>query len=248
LKRAALLAAPWPVLSAAAGAELPGSDQSSRKLNVVCVGGHPDDPESGCAGTLARYAELGHRVTVLYLTRGEKGIRGKSNDEAAKIRTAECEAACGVIGATALFAGQIDGSTEVNASRVSQMQQLLAAQKPDVLFAQWPIDTHLDHQVGSLLTFHAYLDLAPRPELLFFEVNTGSQSLGFSPNRYVDVTKVTQKKKDALFAHQSQDGEGIWRAHHQIVAQFRGREAGVNLAEAFFQLNRTRPNSQLPGL
>jgi len=33
-----------------------------------------DDPESGCAGTLARYAQLGHRVTVVYLTRGERGI------------------------------------------------------------------------------------------------------------------------------------------------------------------------------
>jgi len=30
-------------------------------LKVVCVGGHPDDPESGCAGTLARYAEPGTR-------------------------------------------------------------------------------------------------------------------------------------------------------------------------------------------
>src|SRR5215813_2108493 len=90
LKRTALLAAPLPGLSAAVGGDLPGSDQPSRKLNVVCVGGHPDDPESGCAGTLARYAELGHRVTVLYLTRGERGIRGKSLDEAAQIRSAEC--------------------------------------------------------------------------------------------------------------------------------------------------------------
>src|SRR5881396_2689984 len=62
---------------------------TGRKLNVVCVGGHPDDPESGCAGTLARYAELGHSVTVVYLTRGERGIRDKSLDEAAKIRSAE---------------------------------------------------------------------------------------------------------------------------------------------------------------
>src|SRR5437870_8974076 len=63
-----------------------------RKLKVVCVGGHPDDPESGCAGTLTRYSELGHAVTIIYLTRGERGIRDKSLDEAAKIRSAECEA------------------------------------------------------------------------------------------------------------------------------------------------------------
>src|SRR5712692_10352058 len=46
-------------------------------LSVVCVGAHPDDPESGCGGTLAMYAAQGHRVTVIYLTRGERGIPGK---------------------------------------------------------------------------------------------------------------------------------------------------------------------------
>src|SRR2546430_9976432 len=44
----------------------------SAPLKVVCVGGHPDDPESGCGGTLARYAARGHAVTIVYLTRGER--------------------------------------------------------------------------------------------------------------------------------------------------------------------------------
>jgi len=94
-----------------AAANLPDTPNSTRRLSVVCVGGHPDDPESGCAGSLARYAALGHRVTVVYLTRGERGIPGKSNEEAARIRSAECEAACREMGAKAVFAGQIDGST-----------------------------------------------------------------------------------------------------------------------------------------
>jgi hypothetical protein len=89
LKEAGVIVAPLlvaaeapPLAAAAAGA--------ARQLKVVCVGAHPDDPESGCAGTLNRYAELGHSVTVLYLTRGERGIRGKGLDEAGSIRTAEC--------------------------------------------------------------------------------------------------------------------------------------------------------------
>jgi len=52
------------------------------------VGGHPDDPESGCGGTLARYTALGAGVTIVYLTRGEAGIPRKSHDEAAAIRAA----------------------------------------------------------------------------------------------------------------------------------------------------------------
>jgi hypothetical protein len=58
------------------------AEEADRHLKVVCVGGHPDDPESGCAGTLSRYAELGHSVTVLYLTRGERGIRNTDLEEA----------------------------------------------------------------------------------------------------------------------------------------------------------------------
>ncbi|MGZ9226789.1 MAG: PIG-L deacetylase family protein [Anaerolineales bacterium] len=35
-----------------------------RKLNILAVGCHPDDLEIGCSGTLARYAQAGHRVTI----------------------------------------------------------------------------------------------------------------------------------------------------------------------------------------
>jgi LmbE family N-acetylglucosaminyl deacetylase len=62
---------------------------------------------------MARYAELGHEVVSLYLTRGEAGIRGKNHDDAARIRTAEAEQACKILGARPMFVGQIDGATEV---------------------------------------------------------------------------------------------------------------------------------------
>jgi LmbE family N-acetylglucosaminyl deacetylase len=69
-----------------------GAPAPPHKLNVVCVGGHPDDPESGCGGTLARYSAGGQNVTIIYLTRGEAGIPGKTHDEAAAIRTEEASA------------------------------------------------------------------------------------------------------------------------------------------------------------
>src|SRR5216117_3107187 len=115
-------------------------------LKVVCVGAHPDDPESGCGGTLARYAAEGHAVTIVYLTRGERGIDGKSLDEAARIRTAESEAACKILGTKAAYFGQIDGATEVTRSHVDAMSRLLTAANPDVVFTHWPVDTHMDHQ------------------------------------------------------------------------------------------------------
>src|SRR5207245_4214492 len=98
---------------ATASTEKGGVADASRPLRIVCVGAHPDDPESGCGGTLARYASAGHAVTVIYLTRGERGISGKSLEEAATIRSAEGEAACKIMGAKPLFFGQIEGATEV---------------------------------------------------------------------------------------------------------------------------------------
>ena len=78
-----------------------GQTSSGRAAKIVCVGGHPDNPESGCGGTLARYAAEGAGVTIVYLTRGEAGIPRKSHEEAAAIRSAECEAACLQIGGQA---------------------------------------------------------------------------------------------------------------------------------------------------
>ena len=245
------LALAAPSVLAANALPLAAADSESaaaRKLKVVCVGGHPDDPESGCAGTLTRYSEFGHTVTIIYLTRGERGIRDKSLDEAAKIRTAECEAACKVMGAKPVFFGQIDGATELNKAHVDAMTKLLSAENPDVLFTHWPIDTHMDHQVASLLAIRAWMALSPKPQLYFFEVNSGSQSLGFLPDTYVDISAALEKKKAALFAHVSQDGQGIWQQHHEIIANWRGREAGVGAAEAFVQLNRGSKIKKLPGL
>src|SRR5438309_11128617 len=62
---------------------------ASDKRKVVCFGGHPDDPESGCGGTLAKLANMGHEVMIIYLTTGEAGIEGKAHDEAATIRKQE---------------------------------------------------------------------------------------------------------------------------------------------------------------
>jgi LmbE family N-acetylglucosaminyl deacetylase len=210
----------------------------ARALKVVCVGGHPDDPESGCGGTLAAYALAGHHVTVVYLTRGERGIAGRSLDQAARTRTAEAEEACRILGATPRFAGQIDGATQVTPSEIERMTTLLRGEAPNVLLTHWPLDSHPDHQAASMLAMRAWYALDQKFPVYFFEVNAGSQTIGFRPTTYVDITATTEVKKRALFAHRSQDGEAIYREHHEPMAIFRGREIGAAAAEAFIQLDR----------
>lgn len=241
LSRRELFAVTIPALAA-------GQATTNRGLRVVCVGGHPDDPESGCGGTLARYAALGHAVTVIYLTRGEAGISGKPHDEAAAIRSAECSAACKILGAKPVFAGQVDGATTVDAKAAESFSRVLAAERPNVVFTQWPIDSHLDHQAASTLTFRAWLAAGRGFELYYYEVNLGSQTMGFHPTDYVDITAVREKKKAALFSHKSQNGEEIYRRHHEPMENLRGRETGTAAAEAFVHLARVSGASPLPGL
>jgi LmbE family N-acetylglucosaminyl deacetylase len=219
------------------GLESDAQSQPAARLNVVCVGGHPDDPESGAGGVLARYASEGHLTTIVYLTRGERGIEGASLEEAARRRTSEAEAACKILGARPLFAGQIDGSADYTRPRVEEMARLLRSVSPDVLLTHWPLDTHFDHQVASLCAVRAARTLPRRPAIYYFEVNVGSQTWGFAPNVHVDISGVVEVKKRALFAHRSQDGEAIWRKHHEPMAAFRGRELGVAAAEAFVRVS-----------
>jgi LmbE family N-acetylglucosaminyl deacetylase len=98
---------------------------------------------------------MGHDVSIIYLTRGEAGIRGKSEQEAAAIRTGEAQKACAILKAKPVFAGQIDGDTEVNRMRYEKFARLLQAEQPDIVFTHWPVDTHRDHRAASLLVYDA---------------------------------------------------------------------------------------------
>ena len=213
---------------------LPG--KPIKKMKIVCVGGHPDDPESGCGGSLAKFSAAGHEVTIIYLTRGEAGIEGKSHDEAANIRSREATEACKILNAKPVFAGQIDGDTVINREWLKKMQDLLGNEKPDIVFTHWPIDSHQDHQAASLLTIQAWMRSAEKFELYFFEVCAGEQTMVFHPTDYVDITEVQEQKRKAVFCHTSQDPESIYSCGHASMEDFRGRELGVRAAEGFVHM------------
>lgn len=204
-----------------------------KKLKIVCVGGHPDDPESGCGGTLALASGAGHSVTTIYLTRGEAGIEGKSHTEAAAIRTKEAELACAILKVKPVFAGQVDGATLINREWIIKFQQLLESELPDIVFTQWPIDTHPDHQMASLLTINAWIRSAKKFPLYFYEVCNGEQTLNFRPTDFVDITSVQETKRKAVYCHVSQSPDAIYDCGHRAMEHFRGLEAGTKAAEAF---------------
>lgn len=215
---------------------LSANSKSDKKLKIVCVGGHPDDPESGCGGTLALFAAGGNAVTIIYLTRGEAGITGKSHEEAASTRTKEALEACKILGTKPVFAGQIDGDTFMDNAWVQKIQGLLNDEKPDIVFTHWPIDSHKDHQIASLLTIQCWVRAQTKFDLYFFEVCTGEQTMIFKPTDYVNITDVQEQKRKALYCHVSQDPPGIYQCGHAAMEDFRGRELGVKAAEAFIRM------------
>ncbi len=210
---------------------------AGKPLRVLCTGAHPDDPESGCGGTLKMYSQQGHQVQVVYLTSGQAGIQGLSPKKAEEIRTAESREACRILGAKPHFAGQMDGDSQITKEREEAFTEVLSAFDPDIVFSQWPLDTHPDHQVAGSLTLRACLGKLRRSQLYFYEVYTGVQTLGFQPTVYSDITATRQDKKRSIFAHQSQHVE-TWYPHHEMMEKFRGAECGVEAAEAFVGLAR----------
>ena len=212
-------------------------ENTAEKKKVVCVGGHPDDPESGCGGTLAKLRNAGHDVTIIYLTTGEAGIPGKTHAEAAAIRKQEAINACKILDAKPVFAGQIDGDSIINNDWLFTVQQLIEQEKPDIVFTHWPVDQHKDHQVASLLTIQTWIRVAQKFPLYFFEVCTGEQTLIFHPTDYVDISDTQEQKKKAVYCHTSQDPKGIYDCGHAAMEEFRGRELGVKAGEGFIRLS-----------
>lgn len=215
------------------------------KKKIVCVGGHPDDPESGCGGTLAKLSNAGHDVTIVYLTTGDAGIEGKSLAEAAATRKQEAINACKILKVKPVFAGQIDGDTVFNNEWLKKIQQLLADEKPDIVFTHWPIDSHKDHQVASLLTIQTWMRTDHPFVLYFFEVSAGLQTMVFHPTDYVDITDTQEQKRKALYCHTSQHPDRIYAEVHTAMEDFRGKELGVKAGEAFVRMTGNKADGSV---
>lgn len=218
------------------------------RLAVLAVGAHPDDAESGCGGTLALYADAGHAVTIAYLTRGELGIEGQTPEAAAATRTREAMQACELLGARAVFASQTNGHVEATPARLSELRAIMDTIAPDVILAPWPVDTDPEHQIASMLTVQAALAVGRTSSLYFYEIDSGTDTLGYTPSVYVDITRVRERKMAALRAHASQSFANLYERHDAKIEEFRGRAIGAPAAEAFASLAGAARTGPMPGL
>ena len=215
------------------------NEASSKKPKVMVIGAHPDDPETTSGGTILMMKEAGFEVVVVYMTKGQSGIKGKSHDEAAAIRTQESLNACKVMGVRPIFLTQVDGYSEINVERYDEMRELIIKENPDIVFTHWTLDLHRDHRVCSCLVLEAWKRLKYKFELYLFEPMTGAQAQFFHPTDYVDISSVAEKKHEACMCHVSQGMEDIYKNWHDAMEKFRGCEHHCDRAEAFVHLRRT---------
>ncbi|MDQ6665137.1 MAG: PIG-L family deacetylase [Acidobacteriota bacterium] len=208
------------------------------RLRIVVTGGHPGDPEYGCGGTVARYTDLGHEVTLLYLNRGEKTCPESQPNRGSAVRVPEAQRAAEILKARAVFAGQCDGHAIVDPAHYDEFRALVASQKPDVLFTHWPVDNHADHRAISALAYDAWLKSGKTFAFYFYEVSDGEDTQLFSPTDYVDISGTETRKRAACYAHASQNPDRYY-ALQSDVARFRGIESGYRQAEAFVRHARS---------
>ncbi|MBW1613245.1 MAG: PIG-L family deacetylase [Deltaproteobacteria bacterium] len=196
-------------------------------MNILAIGPHPDDIEIGCAGTLIKYAQRGHDVFLLLITKGEMGGEAEARYRE-QIKAAE------IIGAKDIFWGGFKDTELLDEGNkiIHIIEDYIKKIQPDFIFVNFVDDTHQDHRTvnRSVLSAARYVR-----NVMFYEVPT---TTNFTPNVFVDIGSVLDMKIEALKAHGSQ----VMKTNIQGLsiidiarssAQFRGVQGRVSLAEGF---------------
>ncbi|MCI8597250.1 MAG: PIG-L family deacetylase [Lachnospiraceae bacterium] len=240
-------------------------------MNILAIGAHPDDVETSCGGTLAKYAKMGHKVFTATATNGNVGSATLPMEEIATIRKEEARRAAAHIGAEYLCLDYDDEMFfEDRAARLAFIN-LVRYCKADVILTHNPEDYNPDHELTSkiindiavMIPVEKIQTKAPAydkiPVIVYFEPVHG---LGFVPTEYVDITDVMELKMAMCREHKSQvswmqdnykealgEKEKDFFEDYRTIARYRGIQCGVEYAEGFRMANdafRVVPRRVLP--
>lgn len=219
---------------------------------ILAVGAHPDDIDTYCAGTLAKYAAQGREVHMCIAADGCCGTMDLTREEIVRIRRREAQASADVIGADLIWMGYHDASLFSTAEVRDRFRRLLQSLEPDVVLTHTPLDYNPDHSATAQIVWNAAGLAEPRgrfakrPALYSWELQSG---LGFIPTEYVDISDYMEIKKRMMACHQTQiplmadlfrdsyDAplKGTFFEGIEIQARYRGFQCGVRYAEGFIR-------------
>src|ERR1700730_104154 len=225
--------------------------------NVLVVSAHPDDPDFGAGGTIAKLAKGGARVVYVIVTDGSQGgedPKQKDTDLVA-IRQKEQKAAARVLGVKKVeFLGYKDGHLAHDLKLRHDIVRMIRKYKPELVITHIPgrvLDapmgaSHPDHlAVGAATMAAVYPDSRNssgvrsllKEGLEAHEVKEVWIPFWGSGDYLVDISPTLDLKIKALYKHKSQvskpgrewDFEKFMRKRHREV----GKKAGYRYAESF---------------
>ncbi len=217
---------------------------------ALAVFAHPDDPEVGCGGTLARWSAAGTEVHLVIANRGDKGSADPATDPdvLAAHRAEEVARAAEVLGlASVEHLGYGDGELDNDVALRTRLIGIVRRLRPDALIAHDPTavffgDSYVNHRDHRELGWAVLDCLVPAASPLYVPDAGPAHQVGLvllagtlEADAWVDVGDVLATKVAAVSCHESRLG-----GDPAIVAELlehraaeEGRRAGVPHAEAF---------------
>jgi LmbE family N-acetylglucosaminyl deacetylase len=230
-------------------------------IRILAIHAHPDDIETLCAGTLALLAAKGHAITLATMTAGDCGSTVMSNDETARVRTAEAARAASLIGADYICVGIPDLCVFNDDPTRRVVTEVLRGMAPDIVITASPADYHPDHEATSVLVRDACFaapvpnyepggakPLSAIPHLYFCDPIEGRDRNGTKivPDFAVNVETTFARKAEMLACHDSQrswvlkqHGIDDYMSSMEAWTKKQGARFGVSYAEGFRQYTGT---------
>lgn len=222
--------------------------------SAMAIVAHPDDIEFSAAGTLARWAKAGARISYVLCTSGDVGIAdpGMTREQATEIREAEAREAARIAGATEIIFlrerdGMLQATLELRKKLVREIRrfrpEVILTGDPTVVWAGADYINHPDHRAASLAALDATFPAAGQPNL--FEELADEGLTAHKPRKvyvnvwgneadvFVNIEATIDTKIEALRAHKSQmrDWDPAPSVREWAAGAAKGKEMAY--AEAF---------------
>ena len=202
------------LIFSAFSAVLQSQVQPDKKLHIIIIGAHPDDPDE-IGGTAYKWAKAGHDVLMVSLTNGDAGHQSIKAKNLAKIRREEARKAGEVIGIRYITLNNHDGQLMPTYKNRLQVIKLIREQKADIVIFPRPYDYHPDHRyTGVLVLDAAYMVTVPtilpkvpflaKNPLFLFNSDGFIHPEPFKADVCIDIDDVIEKKIDMYHQHKSQ--------------------------------------------
>ncbi len=197
--------------------------------NILFIGAHPDDVELGCGGTIVKHLEKKDEVYVLVLSKGENGNK-RHHDRINETTKALCSV--GVKKENINVLDIPDTRFDENRKRIFyEIEKAVLKNNILRVYTHTNREYHQDHITVYEETLRAARNVR---DLLTYESNAHTFS-HFSPNLFIDISKIIAKKIELIKKHYSQRGKKYMEAKNiKSLAKVRGYQSRVgDYAEGF---------------